>query len=38
MIVAIKDEVKDYRDNFHEAFEKFVYNIRDIVTMVITIT
>ena len=23
MIVAIKDEVKDYRDNYHEAFNKY---------------
>ena len=39
MIVAIKDEVKDYRDNYHEAFKKFVKNDDDddVITMV-TIT
>ena len=28
MIVAMKDEVKDYRDNYHEAFKKLVYYYR----------
>jgi len=38
MIVAIKDEVKDYRDNFNEAFEKSVFNLRDMITMVTIIS
>ena len=38
MIVAIKDEVKDYRDNYHEAFKKFVKDDDDDVITMITIT
>lgn len=38
MIVAIKDEVKDYRDNYHEAFKKFVNNNDDDVIAMVTIT
>ena len=33
MIVAMKDEVKDYRDNYHEAFKKLVHYYRILVVL-----